>query len=95
VRETQYAGQSQKAEWFAVIDFVLQTVSQNGTKLTRSAFLVTYRLAASNDKKRGKQLTIATSAQPSVVRQGALPFLAATGLAIAALASLFGDDGIS
>jgi hypothetical protein len=34
------------------VDFVLQAVSQNGAKLTRSAaFPVTYRLTASKDKK--------------------------------------------
>lgn len=46
VRETRNAGQrAKKPEWFAVVDSVLQTVSQNSTKLTRSAIPVTYRLS--------------------------------------------------
>jgi hypothetical protein len=49
---------AKKAEWFAVVDFVLQTVRQNGTKLTRSAFPVIYRLAASKDKKRMKTVLL-------------------------------------
>ena len=48
----------QKAEWFAVVDFVLHSVSQNGTKLRRSALPVTYRLTASKDKKRMKMVLL-------------------------------------
>lgn len=50
-RDPERWTKGQKAEWFAVVDFVLQTVSQNATKLTRSAFVVAYRLTAPKDKR--------------------------------------------
>jgi hypothetical protein len=46
----------QKAEWFAVVDFVLLTISQNGTKLTRSAFsrhLPVYRIEGQKEDENG------------------------------------------
>jgi hypothetical protein len=57
-RDPERRTKSQKADWFAVVDIFLQTVRQNGTKLTRGAFPVFYRLAASKDKKRMKTVLL-------------------------------------
>jgi hypothetical protein len=51
-RDPERRTKGQKAEWFAVVDFVLLTVSQNGTRPPRSAFPVTYRHTTSKDRKR-------------------------------------------
>jgi hypothetical protein len=51
-RHPERRTKGQKAEWFAVVDFVLLTVSKNGSRLTRSGFPVTYRLTASKDRKK-------------------------------------------
>ena len=59
VLDTQNAAQKgQKAEGFAVEDFILRTIPQNATKLARGAFPVTCRLTASKDKKRMKTVLV-------------------------------------